>query len=164
MALDPDGKLNMDLLKKDLAFFKETGDVTGKVTVDQVVDTSFAEAAVKELGRRRGELVRRMKSSRERRPAGRLFCSAPASSLRAKRSNPSDGSRLGGLPRRFAPRNDELISTPRQSAVGVRAFRSRKSRQRCDASTRTYSNIPQGSGLGWQSRINETLRESMKRS
>jgi NitT/TauT family transport system substrate-binding protein len=47
---DPDGKLNMDSLKKDLAFFKETGDVTGKVTVDQVVDTSFAEAAVKELG------------------------------------------------------------------------------------------------------------------
>jgi NitT/TauT family transport system substrate-binding protein len=47
---DPDGKLNMDSLKKDLAFFKETGDVTGKVTVDQVVDSSFAEAAVKELG------------------------------------------------------------------------------------------------------------------
>ena len=47
---DPDGKLNMDSLKKDLAFFRETGDVTGKVTVDQVVDTSFAEAAVKELG------------------------------------------------------------------------------------------------------------------
>jgi NitT/TauT family transport system substrate-binding protein len=47
---DPDGKLNVDSLKKDLAFFKETGDVTGKVTVDQVVDTSFAEAAVKELG------------------------------------------------------------------------------------------------------------------
>jgi NitT/TauT family transport system substrate-binding protein len=47
---DPDGKLNMESLKKDLAFFKEQGDVTGKVTVEQVVDESIAQAAVKELG------------------------------------------------------------------------------------------------------------------
>lgn len=47
---DPDGKLNVDSLKKDLAFFKETGDVTGPVTVDQVVDSSFVDAALKELG------------------------------------------------------------------------------------------------------------------
>ncbi len=47
---DPDGKLNVESLKKDLAFFKEQGDVTGKVTVDQVVDESFIQAAVKELG------------------------------------------------------------------------------------------------------------------
>ena len=47
---DPDGKLNVESLKKDLAFFKEQGDVTGKVTVDQVVDESFVQAAVKELG------------------------------------------------------------------------------------------------------------------
>jgi NitT/TauT family transport system substrate-binding protein len=47
---DPDGKLNIDSLKKDLAFFKEQGDVTGKVAVEQVVDESIAQAAVKELG------------------------------------------------------------------------------------------------------------------
>ena len=47
---DPDGKLNVESLKKDLAFFKEQGDVTGKVTVDQVLDESFIQAAVKELG------------------------------------------------------------------------------------------------------------------
>lgn len=47
---DEDGKLNVESLKKDLAFFKQAGDVTGNVTVDKVVDTSFAEAAVKELG------------------------------------------------------------------------------------------------------------------
>jgi len=47
---DPDGKLNIDSLRKDLAFFNQTGDVTGPVSVDDVVDTSFAAAAVKELG------------------------------------------------------------------------------------------------------------------
>jgi NitT/TauT family transport system substrate-binding protein len=49
-GVNPDGKLNVDSMKKDLAFFKETGDVTGKVEVDQVVDQSFAEAALKDLG------------------------------------------------------------------------------------------------------------------
>ena len=39
---DPDGKLNIDSLKKDLAFFKEVGDVTSaKVSVDQVVDVFY---------------------------------------------------------------------------------------------------------------------------
>ncbi len=47
---DPDGKLNVESLKKDLAFFKQQGDVTGKVTVEQVLDESFIQAAVKELG------------------------------------------------------------------------------------------------------------------
>ncbi len=47
---DPDGRLNLDSLKKDWAFFKERGDISGKVTVPQVVDTSFVEAAVKDLG------------------------------------------------------------------------------------------------------------------
>lgn len=49
-GVNPDGKLNVDSLKKDLAFFKETGDVTGKVEASQVVDESFAAAALKELG------------------------------------------------------------------------------------------------------------------
>lgn len=49
-GVNPDGRINVDSLRKDLAFFKQIGDVTGKVEVDQVVDQSFAEAAVKELG------------------------------------------------------------------------------------------------------------------
>ncbi|MDO9439871.1 MAG: ABC transporter substrate-binding protein [Beijerinckiaceae bacterium] len=45
-----DGKLNVESLRKDLAFFKETGDVKGDVSVEQVVDSSFVDAALKELG------------------------------------------------------------------------------------------------------------------
>jgi NitT/TauT family transport system substrate-binding protein len=47
---NPDGALNVDSLRKDLAFFKEVGDVKGNVSVDQVVDQSFVQAALKELG------------------------------------------------------------------------------------------------------------------
>ena len=47
---NPDGKLNIASLENDLAFFKSEGVVKGNVTVTQVLDTSFAENAVKELG------------------------------------------------------------------------------------------------------------------
>lgn len=47
---NPDGKVNEVTLKKDLQFFKDEGLVKGNVTVDQVVDNAFAEAAAKELG------------------------------------------------------------------------------------------------------------------
>lgn len=47
---DPDGTLNVGSLRKDLAFFKEVGDVNGNVSVDQVVDQSFVQVALKELG------------------------------------------------------------------------------------------------------------------
>ncbi len=47
---DPNGRLNLDSLRKDLATFKEAGFVKGDVTVERVVDESFAEAAVKALG------------------------------------------------------------------------------------------------------------------
>jgi NitT/TauT family transport system substrate-binding protein len=47
---DPDGKLNVASLKTDLQFYKDEGTVTGPVTVEQVVDTSFVDAAVKSLG------------------------------------------------------------------------------------------------------------------
>jgi NitT/TauT family transport system substrate-binding protein len=50
-AIDPDGKLNADALRKDWQFFKDTGQIDGKVTVDSLIDTSFAEAAVASLGR-----------------------------------------------------------------------------------------------------------------
>jgi len=47
---NPDGFVNVPTLGIDLDFFKTTGDIEGKVTIDQVVDNSFAEAVVKELG------------------------------------------------------------------------------------------------------------------
>jgi NitT/TauT family transport system substrate-binding protein len=47
---DPDGKLSIDSLRKDLAFFKRTGDVKGNITVEQVIDTSIVTAAAKDLG------------------------------------------------------------------------------------------------------------------
>ena len=47
---NPDGFVNMPTLATDLDFFKATGDIEGKVTIEQVVDNSFAEAVVKELG------------------------------------------------------------------------------------------------------------------
>lgn len=49
-ALHPDGKLNVASLRKDLAFFREQGLIEGKVAVEQIVDTSFVDAALRELG------------------------------------------------------------------------------------------------------------------
>ena len=48
---DPDGKVNVNSLRTDLAYFKEAGDVTSKtITSDMIVDLSFAEKAAAELG------------------------------------------------------------------------------------------------------------------
>jgi NitT/TauT family transport system substrate-binding protein len=47
---DPNGRLNLDSLRKDLATFKDAGYVTSGITVDMVVDETFAEEAVKTLG------------------------------------------------------------------------------------------------------------------
>jgi NitT/TauT family transport system substrate-binding protein len=49
-AVDPDGKLNEASLRRDFTFYKDQGYLEGAVTVEQVVDRSFAEAAVKVLG------------------------------------------------------------------------------------------------------------------
>jgi NitT/TauT family transport system substrate-binding protein len=49
-AANPDGRVNTESLKKDFAFFKEQGDLSGHATVDQIVDNSFVDAAVKDLG------------------------------------------------------------------------------------------------------------------
>ena len=50
-ALDPDGKPAVESLRKDLAFFKAQGFVTdADVKVEQVLDLSLVEAAVKDLG------------------------------------------------------------------------------------------------------------------
>jgi NitT/TauT family transport system substrate-binding protein len=47
---DPDGNLSIESLRKDLAFFKRTGDVKGNITVEQAIDTSIVTAAARELG------------------------------------------------------------------------------------------------------------------
>ncbi len=49
-ALDGDGRLNVDSLAKDLAFFKAQDLVKSNIAVDRVVDLSWIAAAVKELG------------------------------------------------------------------------------------------------------------------
>lgn len=49
-ATNPDGRVNVASMKKDYAFFKEQGLLKSTATVDQVVDHSFVDAAVKELG------------------------------------------------------------------------------------------------------------------
>ena len=48
--IDPDGKLNVDSLAEDLSIFASEGLIEGKVDMAKAVDTSFIEAAVKELG------------------------------------------------------------------------------------------------------------------
>lgn len=47
---NPDGKVNEASLKRNLQVFKEEGLIRGDVKVEQVVDHSFVDAVVKELG------------------------------------------------------------------------------------------------------------------
>ncbi len=47
---DPDGLLDMPSIKEDIAIFKELGHLKTEVDLARVVDTSFLEAALKELG------------------------------------------------------------------------------------------------------------------
>jgi NitT/TauT family transport system substrate-binding protein len=46
----PDGRLNMESLKKDLDFYREQGWIEGKATVEQAVDTRFTDQALRDLG------------------------------------------------------------------------------------------------------------------
>lgn len=46
---DPNGTVNLDSLRKDLAFFKRNGDVKAQVSVEQVVDAKFVQAAAAQL-------------------------------------------------------------------------------------------------------------------
>ncbi len=48
--VDPDGKLGVESLREDLSIFAAEGLIEGKVNMDKVIDSSFAEAVVKELG------------------------------------------------------------------------------------------------------------------
>jgi NitT/TauT family transport system substrate-binding protein len=49
-GMNPDGNVNVDSLDHDLAFYTEQGLVKEKIKVDELVDMSFARAAVKSLG------------------------------------------------------------------------------------------------------------------
>jgi NitT/TauT family transport system substrate-binding protein len=49
-AINPDGSLYLASMQKDWQFFKDTGQISGKVTVDQIVDLSYVNAAVASLG------------------------------------------------------------------------------------------------------------------
>ena len=49
-ACDPDGRINIASISNDWRFFKETGQIDGTVLPEQLVDTSFAVQAAKELG------------------------------------------------------------------------------------------------------------------
>ena len=50
IAVDPNGEVGVESLKKDFEFFKKQGQLEGQVTVEQVLDRSFATDAVKVLG------------------------------------------------------------------------------------------------------------------
>lgn len=50
-AIDPDGRLSLAGLRNDLVFFKEQKLIEDpKMTVERIIDTSFAEKAAQELG------------------------------------------------------------------------------------------------------------------
>ena len=50
VAIDPDGQINTDSLRRDWQFFVEQGWTKGPVAVDKVVDLSFLKEADKALG------------------------------------------------------------------------------------------------------------------
>lgn len=49
-GMNPDGRVNVQSLADDLAFYKEQGLITGDVKIDALVDHSFVDTVVKELG------------------------------------------------------------------------------------------------------------------
>jgi NitT/TauT family transport system substrate-binding protein len=49
-GMNPDGRVNVQSLADDLQFYREQGLIQSDVKLDQIVDQSFVEAAVNELG------------------------------------------------------------------------------------------------------------------
>lgn len=49
-GINPDGYANLPSMKKDLAFYKAQGLIEGNVEVEDVLDNSFVDAALKDLG------------------------------------------------------------------------------------------------------------------
>lgn len=50
-AVNPDGAVNLSTMRNDLSVWRALGEVTGNVTVEQVVDMTYVDAAVKQLGK-----------------------------------------------------------------------------------------------------------------
>lgn len=50
-GVDPNGRVNVTSLRRDLSFYKSFGLVKGDVTVDQAVDLTYVDDALKALGR-----------------------------------------------------------------------------------------------------------------
>ena len=53
-SIDPDGKLNLASMRKDLQYFKDQGLIDGNVRVEDVVDESVLNEALKDLGTYKG--------------------------------------------------------------------------------------------------------------
>jgi NitT/TauT family transport system substrate-binding protein len=49
-GMNPDGRVNQESLGYDLAFYGEQGLIKGTIRLDDVVDNSFVEAALKDIG------------------------------------------------------------------------------------------------------------------
>jgi len=49
-GMNPDGRVNKESLAYDLAFYAEQGLINGKVDLDQLIDMSFVESALKSVG------------------------------------------------------------------------------------------------------------------
>ncbi len=49
-GMNPDGRVNRESLAGDLAFYGEQGLIKGAINLDDVLDGSFVEAVIKELG------------------------------------------------------------------------------------------------------------------
>jgi NitT/TauT family transport system substrate-binding protein len=49
-ALDPDARPNIEALRRDVSFFRQTGALATEPDLAKLVDTSFVESAVQELG------------------------------------------------------------------------------------------------------------------
>jgi NitT/TauT family transport system substrate-binding protein len=49
-GVNPDGRINEESLRRDLQFFRDRGLIEGNVTVDEVIDNRFVDAALKDLG------------------------------------------------------------------------------------------------------------------
>lgn len=47
---NPDARMNIDSLRKDLDYFKEQGLIHGEVTIEKAINTSIVESALAELG------------------------------------------------------------------------------------------------------------------
>jgi len=49
-GMNPDGKVNIESLAADLAFYKEQGLIEANVKIEQIIDHSFVERALQQLG------------------------------------------------------------------------------------------------------------------